>query len=109
MAGVSTASSILDQVHHLIGRTAPFNRAPDAVNAAMIRHWCDVMDDRNPIYTDTTYAERSVFGGIVAPPAMMDVWDNPGLRAVRDPNNPQAAALTVLESEGFTSTVAVNS
>jgi uncharacterized OB-fold protein len=28
---------------------------------------------------------------------------------VRDPDNPQAAALTLLESEGFTSTVAVNS
>jgi uncharacterized protein len=24
----------------------------DAVNEAMIRHWCEALEDRNPIYTD---------------------------------------------------------
>lgn len=111
MAAVSTSSSspVLDAVRPLIGRTAVFHVAPDPVNAPMIRHWCDVMDEGNPVYTDAAFAERSVFGGIVAPPAMMDVWDKPGLRQVRDPGNPQSAALTALEAEGFTSTVAVNS
>ena len=106
---VSTSSTVLDLVQPLIGRTAPFHTAPDPVNVPMIRHWCDVMDERNPVYTDVAFAERSVFCGIVAPPAMMDVWDKPGLHMVRDPENPQAAALTLLEGEGFTSTVAVNS
>jgi uncharacterized protein len=109
MAVISTSSSLLDQVGPLIGRTAPFHDAPDPVNQPMIRHWCDVMDERNPVYTDAAFAGRSVFGEIVAPPAMMDVWDKPGLHAVRDPGNPQAAALTLLEGDGFTSTVAVNS
>jgi uncharacterized OB-fold protein len=103
------ASALLDEVRPLIGRTAPFHTAPDPVNLPMARHWCDVIDDRNPVYTDAAFAEASVFRGIVAPPAMLDVWDKPGIHMVRDPANPQAAALTVLDAAGFTSTVAVNS
>ena len=109
MGDVATSSSLLERIRPLIGRTALSHTAADPVNVPMIRHWCDVIDERNPLYTDPAFAERSVFGGIVAPPAMMDVWDKPGLHMVRDPGNPQAAALTLLESEGFTSTVAVNS
>lgn len=98
-----------EELHALVGRSAPFNDARDPVNEAMIRHWCDVVDERNPLYTEASYAARSPFGGIVAPPAMLDVWDKPGLHMRRDPDNPQSAALTVLEQHGFTSTVAVNS
>ena len=103
------ASPLLDELRPLIGRSAPFHTAPDPVNLPMARHWCDIIDDRNPVYTDAAYAEGSVFRGIVAPPAMLDVWDKPGLHMVRDPENPQSAALTLLDGEGFTSTVAVNS
>jgi uncharacterized OB-fold protein/acyl dehydratase len=102
-------ASVMDRVRELIGRSSPFNTARDPVDEAMIRHWCDVIDERNPVYTDPTFASRSVFGGVVAPPAMLDVWDKPGLHLVRDPSNPQSAALTLLEEHGFTSTVAVNS
>jgi hypothetical protein len=85
----------------LVGRSAPFNVARDPVNLPMIRHWCDVMGVHNPRYLDPESAE--------APIAMLDVWDKPGLAFVRDETNPQGAALTVLDGEGFTSTVAVNS
>jgi uncharacterized OB-fold protein len=101
--------SVMERVRDLVGRSSPFNDARDPVNEAMIRHWCDVIDERNPVYTDPAVAAASVFGGIVAPPAMLDVWDKPGLHMVRDPHNPQSAALTTLEEFGFTSTVAVNS
>jgi uncharacterized OB-fold protein len=100
---------LTEQVRGLVGRSAPFNAARDAVNEAMIRHWCDIIDDANPVYTDDAAARASVFGGIVAPPAMLDVWDKPGLHMTRDPANPQSAALNVLDAAGFTSTVAVNS
>jgi hypothetical protein len=100
---------LLERIQPLIGRSAVFHTATDPVNQPMIRHWCDVMGEQNPVYTDPAFAAASVFGGIVAPPAMMDVWDKPGIRMARDPLNPQAAALTLLEEEGFTSTVAVNS
>ena len=85
----------------LIGRSAPFNTARDVVNLPMIRHWCDVMGVHNPRYLDPTSA--------VAPIAMLDVWDKPGLHMVRDERNPQSVALNRLDAEGFTSTVAVNS
>lgn len=51
--------------------------APDRVNEAMIRHWCVVMGDRNPAYTDPDAAAKSVHGGIVAPPTMMNAWVMP--------------------------------
>ncbi len=53
--------------------------AKDAVNEAMIRHWCDAMGDANPIYTDAEAAARSVHGGLVAPPTMMQAWILHGL------------------------------
>jgi len=46
----------------------------DAVNQAMIRHWCEVMQDANPIYTDEVAAEASLHGRVVAPPAMLQAW-----------------------------------
>ncbi|HZP30688.1 MAG TPA: OB-fold domain-containing protein [Acidimicrobiia bacterium] len=99
----------LDELRALVGRSSPFNSARDPVNEPMIRHWCDVLGEENPVYTDAGAAAASAFGGIVAPPAMLDVWDKPGLPQRRDPDNPQSAALTVLDHHGFTSTVAVNS
>src|SRR5688572_15099352 len=69
----------LECLRALIGaKTAP-EVARDAVNAAMIRHWCDAMSDANPVYTDPAYAARSLHGGLVAPPAMLDAWTMPGL------------------------------
>ncbi len=46
----------------------PAEVGPDLVNQPMIRHWCDVLGDRNPIYTDPEAAKSSGHGGIVAPP-----------------------------------------
>jgi uncharacterized protein len=99
----------LDALRRLVGRSSPFNVARDPVNEPMIRHWCDIIGDANPIYTDESAAAASAFGHIVAPPAMLDVWDKPGLHQKRDPDNPQSAALDLLDAHGFTSTVAVNS
>jgi hypothetical protein len=104
-----TTSDILRGLRSRIGERAPLNAARDEVNQFMIRRWCDVMGETNPAYTDPVWAERSVFGGVVAPPAMMDVFDKPGLLFRRDVDNPQGAALAGLESIGCTSTVAVNS
>ena len=53
--------------------------ARDPVNLPMIRHWCDAIDDRNPVYTDPELAARSLHGGIVAPPTMLQAWTMPGL------------------------------
>jgi uncharacterized OB-fold protein/acyl dehydratase len=82
------------------------------VNEAMIRHWCDAVDDRNPVYTDPEFAARSVHGGIVAPPTMLQAWTMPGLvpKEVREEMNRRrlGGILALLDAAGFTSVVATN-
>ncbi|MDJ0850714.1 MAG: OB-fold domain-containing protein [Myxococcota bacterium] len=88
------------------------DHARDPVNAPMIRHWCDAVEDRNPVYTDPQFAERSVHGGIVAPPTMLQAWTMRGLRPPEKPADaapgPQARLFDLLDEAGFTSVVAVN-
>jgi len=48
--------------------------APDPVNQPMIRHWVTALEDHNPVYTDPEFAKSSRFGGIVAPPLMLQTW-----------------------------------
>lgn len=43
----------------------------DAMDLSLIRVWCEVLEDANPLYHDLDYALRSRHGGIVAPPAMI--------------------------------------
>ncbi len=43
----------------------------DPVNEPMIRQWCDAMGDRNPAYLDAEQAAKTVHGGLVAPPTML--------------------------------------
>jgi uncharacterized OB-fold protein/acyl dehydratase len=86
--------------------------ARDPVNLPMIRHWCDAVDDRNPVYTDPELAARSLHGGIVAPPSMLQAWTMTGLapKEVREARNSAGAlsALKLLDEAGFTSVVATN-
>ena len=92
-----------------VGRPTP---APDAVNLPMIRHWCDAVDDRNPVYTDPEFAAASVHGGVVAPPTMLQAWTMRGLRPPEKPEGaprgPQARLFELLDQAGFTSVVATN-
>jgi acyl dehydratase len=66
------------------------------------------MTDENPVYTDPEFAAKSVHGGIVAPPAMLNAWTMPGLPGRRGGDrsmNPMRA----LDAAGFTSVIATNS
>jgi hypothetical protein len=89
--------------------------APDPVNQPMIRHWAAAMEDENPVYTDPEFAASSRFGGIVAPPLMLQTWTMPtpkisgiaerGGSPVEGGTNP----LTPLDEAGFIATLATNS
>ena len=87
---------------------APPFTARDAVNQAMIRHWCDAIGDANPIYTDPDAAAQSRHGGIVAPPTMLQAWTMVGLNAPpREPGG-QVEMMKALDEAGYTSVVATN-
>lgn len=90
--------------------------APDPVNQPMIRHWAAAFEDHNPVYTDSAQATATRFGGIVAPPLMLQTWTWPtpkitgiaergGSPVEMDGSGP----LSVLEDAGFVGTLASNS
>ena len=90
--------------------------APDPVNVPMIRHWVDALDDRNPVYLDEDRAATSRFGGIVAPPAMLQAWTMPrpkiagiaergGAPGEMTQDNP----ISALDRAGYVGTLATNS
>ena len=84
--------------------------APDPVNLPMIRHWVQAMGDTNPVYLDAEFAARSVHGGLVAPPAMAQVWTMRGLQPAEDNgDDPLGLMSAALDEAGFTSVVATNS
>jgi uncharacterized OB-fold protein len=85
--------------------------ARDLVNEPMIRHWCEVMGDENPIYTEASAAEHSVHGGIVAPPTMLQTWILEGFGMAAPPSAPrdkQQELHAVFDAEGYTGVVATN-
>ena len=90
--------------------------APDSVNLPMIRHWVDALDDRNPIYLDEAFAATTRFGGLVAPPAMLQTWtmSRPRIEGIAarggaadeiDAESP----IGILAASGCTATLASNS
>lgn len=90
--------------------------APDPVNLPMIRHWVDAFDDRNPVYLDDEAAAATRFGGVVAPPAMLQTWTmgRPTIQGLAERGGaPNAVSgespLAVLDAAGYTATRAVNS
>jgi len=42
--------------------------APLEVNEYLIRHWCETLEDGNPLYLDEEYARSRGFKSVVAPP-----------------------------------------
>jgi uncharacterized OB-fold protein/acyl dehydratase len=79
----------------------------DPVNLPMIRNWAEAIGDASPVYTDAGAAARSVHGGLVAPPAMAQVWTMRGLHPEPD-DDPLGVMSAVLDDAGFTSVVATN-
>lgn len=90
--------------------------APDPVNVPMIRHWAAAFEDRNPVYTDEAFAEGSRFGGIVAPPLMLQTWTmaTPMITGIAERGGSPVviegeAPLALLDRAGYTATLATNS
>ena len=116
--GHMSAKTLRQRLDAIIGNSSVFGGpavAPDPVNQPMIRHWATAMEDRNPAYTDPEFAAASRFGGIVAPPLMLQTWTmkTPKITGIAErggsPVEVESNPLSVLDDAGFIATLATNS
>ncbi|QNG17415.1 DNA-binding protein [Rhodococcus triatomae] len=89
------------------GASAP-RAGRDPINLPMIRNWVEAIGDENPIYVDEAAAREAGHDGIVAPPAMAQVWTMRGLHGRREADDPLGRMTAILDEAGFTSVVATN-
>ncbi|MBJ7337646.1 bifunctional MaoC family dehydratase N-terminal/OB-fold nucleic acid binding domain-containing protein [Mycolicibacterium sp.] len=89
------------------GRSTPrVGRHP--VNQPMVDHWLDAIGDENPIYVDESAAKAAGHPGVVAPPAMIQVWTMMGLGGVRPDDDPLGKILELFDEAGYVGVVATN-
>jgi uncharacterized protein len=106
-----------DELDALVGQPIGGGTAPDPVNQPMIRHWAAAFEDANPVYVDPSAAAASRWGGVVAPPVMLQTWTmaTPTITGIRERGGSPVAVsstrgpLDVLNEAGFVATLAVNS
>lgn len=110
--GAARESTALDgQLREFVGK--PYARpttARDPVNLPMIRQLTDALGDRNPVYTDEAFAEKTIHAGIVAPPTALQVWNMPRL-STRDedaPEDGQARLMKLFAEHGYVGVVATD-
>jgi uncharacterized OB-fold protein/acyl dehydratase len=111
------ADDLVSRLREYVGVRGPVQAARHPVNVPAIADWCDAMGDGNPLYVDEEAAAKSRHGGLVAPPATLDIWDRPGLpgqarwRPADKPpaEDPRSKVMKLLEDAGFVGVVAVNS
>jgi uncharacterized protein len=78
------------------------------VNQPMIDHWTDAIGDKNPIYHDESAAKAAGHPGLVAPPAMIQVWTMMGLGGSRPDDDPLGKILELFDDAGYIGVVATN-
>ncbi len=89
------------------GKSKP-RKGRHPVNQPMVDHWLDAIGDKNPIYTDEAAAKAAGHPGIVAPPAMIQVWTMAGLGGVRADDDPLGKILGLFDDAGYIGVVATN-
>ncbi len=89
------------------GRSEP-RKGRHPVNQPMIDHWLDAIGDRNPIYVDDAAARAAGHPGVVAPPAMIQVWTMMGLGGTRPDDDPLGRILDLFDASGYIGVVATN-
>jgi hypothetical protein len=82
--------------------------ARDPVNEPIIKNWVEALGDRNPIYTDEAAARDAGHPGIVAPPAMIQVWTMFGLGGERPTDDPMGPMMELFDDAGYVGVVATN-
>ena len=96
-----------EELQAVVGQESELQVCKDDVNKAMIRHWCEAMEDGNPLYTDEAYAKTSRYGGVVAPPQMVQAFSTPPLWPKREgKQDPFAKAVNRMGDDGYFGIVA---
>ena len=107
------AAAFAEALREQIGASSPPQVARDPVNVPTIHNWCDAISEANPYFIDEAAAAAGPHGGIVAPPATLNMWTMPGLvmgqQPRRDDNAAHSSVYSRLDAAGFTSVVATNS
>ena len=78
------------------------------MNQPIINNWVEALGDRNPIYTDEAAARDAGHPGIVAPPAMIQVWTMFGLAGERPTDDPMGPMMELFDNAGYVGVVATN-
>jgi hypothetical protein len=113
MTGTQTADDVAAPIRAAAERLAAAGESRarpgrDPVNLPMIRNWVEAIGDTSPVWTDAAAAAASGHGGLVAPPAMIQVWTMPGLHRGRGDDDPLGQMSQALDEAGYTSVVATN-
>jgi hypothetical protein len=61
------ADDVKAKLMALATESAP-EEAPIEVSDYLIRHWCETLEDGNPLYLDTEYARSQGYDSVIAPP-----------------------------------------
>jgi uncharacterized protein len=106
---MTEASEVQEAVSQIkaAGSSKP-RAARDPVNQPMINNWVEAIGDRNPIYVDEAAARAAGHPGIVAPPAMIQVWTMFGLGGERPKDDPLGPIIKLFDDAGYIGVVATN-
>jgi acyl dehydratase len=111
-SGLNSPSGPGAELLAYVGRhAAPPRRAPMAVDAGLIRNWCLALGDSLPIYSDPEFAAQTRWGGIIAPPTMLQAWTLHDRREIQPPPGPdhaEAELMALIADEGYIGVVATN-
>ncbi len=106
MTGVTDIADAIAEIKAAGG--AKPRAARDPVNQPTISNWVEALGDRNPIYVDEAAARAAGHPGIVAPPAMIQVWTMFGLGGERPKDDPMGPIMQLFDDAGYVGVVATN-
>lgn len=111
---MNAVAAPLENLQAFVGRPAsPPRVAPRPVDRSAIDNWCAALGDALPVYTDPVFAASSRWGGVIAPPTMLQTWTMPDRRTTPapdpGPDEAEAELHAELRAHGFDGVVATNS
>ena len=88
MAAVTGAYDIEAVRREWIGRSTPLRAGRYPVEYDPIRRHCHMVEDRNPLFLDPEFAATTRYGGVIAPPTLVDYFAGNGVWPPADDGPP---------------------